>query len=329
MLRRTYVETGVFPQLNNANNQILYGRRGTGKSHVLRILEVEASQAGTCTVYIDVRVLGSAQMMADDTRPLVVRYVSVFKDLVFLIQGELMDIATDPNRDGNGMEEVSDLADAIAEKNVQITRREIELARESRDSSIVKGAARLSPTPSMNSVEEAARDWFETDKSTTLAPELRDALNRIVTNVIGTRQSTMFMLAREHANHSGIQALFDMRLIHLISRGYSDKENPGLRYNIYSLDYGTYVDLKRTKSQPVGFETTFDGGVATDRIVPFPDKKPMAPGGAARRWVKLGRRCRSPSPVSLGALWCLKTRMAWESVPGTPGCRLRARVSVS
>jgi hypothetical protein len=89
-------------------------------------------------------------MMADDTRPLVVRYVSVFKDLVFLIQGELMDIATDPNRDGNGMEEVSDLADAIAEKNVQITRREIELARESRDSSIVKGAARLSPTPRLS-----------------------------------------------------------------------------------------------------------------------------------------------------------------------------------
>jgi hypothetical protein len=58
-------------------------------------------------------------------------------------------------------------------------------------------------------------------------------------------------------------------------------------------------------------------------------KKPMAPGGATRRWVKLGRRCRSPSPVSLGALWCLKARMAWEPVPGTPGCRLRARVSVS
>jgi DNA replication protein DnaC len=56
MLRRTpdVRRDGVFPQLNNANNQILYGRRGTGKSHVLRILEVEASaQAGTCTVCID------------------------------------------------------------------------------------------------------------------------------------------------------------------------------------------------------------------------------------------------------------------------------------
>jgi hypothetical protein len=61
----------------------------------------------------------------------------------------------------------------------------------------------------------------------------------------------MFMLSREHSGNPMIQSLFDLRLIHLISRGYSDKENPGQRYNIYALDYGTYVDLKRTKSEPM------------------------------------------------------------------------------
>lgn len=103
----------------------------------------------------------------------------------------------------------------------------------------------------------------------------RTALNRIMTDVIGTRQAKMFLLAREHAGHPMIESLFDLRLIHLISRGYSDRDNPGLRYNIYSLDYGTYVDLKRTRNEPGGFETLFelDQPDQTERIVPFADKR--------------------------------------------------------
>jgi DNA replication protein DnaC len=34
----TFVDVGILPQLLNRNNQILYGRRGTGKTHVLRVL---------------------------------------------------------------------------------------------------------------------------------------------------------------------------------------------------------------------------------------------------------------------------------------------------
>ncbi len=73
-----------------------------------------------------------------------------------------------------------------------------------------------------------------------------------------------------------VQALFDLRLIHLISPGYSDKENPGLRYNIYSLDYGTYVDLKRTKSEPEYFQPLDEVPDEQDRrnrVVPFKDKR--------------------------------------------------------
>ena len=78
-----------------------------------------------------------------------------------------------------------------------------------------------------------------------------------------------------------IQSLFDLRLIHLISRGYSDKENSGQRYNIYALDYGTYVDLKRTKSEPKDFELESEGSEhlgfeernGEERVVPFADKR--------------------------------------------------------
>ena len=38
-LINTFVDSGIIGQLNNTNNQIFFGRRGTGKTHVLRFFE--------------------------------------------------------------------------------------------------------------------------------------------------------------------------------------------------------------------------------------------------------------------------------------------------
>lgn len=482
VLSRTYVDTGILPQLANSNNQILYGRRGTGKSHVLRVLglQVEKQSPGT-SLYIDLRVLGSAGLMTEADRPLSDRCVAVFKDLLSLVQGQLMDIVTRPGSDRGGLQEVSELEEVIRRKSVAVTTREVsersastgksglgfgfdsrltaslnvadEASTEDersvshvealRDTIVfaevaqqleialdalgienlyilidewstipselqpyiseflkrafvpvrrvtVKIAAleyrsrfsipnesggvigfELGPdisanldlddyyvydrnpdrvvdlflevlmkhleaelpdkflasqnvtTPGgfqrnlfteratfvelvragegvvrdfigvftqaffravregkqkieLNAVEEAARAWYETDKSTTLSAHQRRALHLIVTEVIGTRQAKMFMLAREHSDDAMVQSLFDLRLLHLVSRGYSDKENPGLRYNIYALDYGTYVDLKRTKREPESFvdsDSNSQLAAETERIVPFADKR--------------------------------------------------------
>lgn len=481
ILSRTFVDTGILPQLSNSNNQILYGRRGTGKSHVLRVLglQVEKETPGT-SLYIDLRVLGSAGLMTEAERPLSDRCVAVFKDLLSLVQGQLMDIATHPDADGRGMQEVSELEDVIRRKSVAVSSREVserslagsksglefdmdstfkaslKVGEESstqdelsishvealRDTIVFAEVAQqldvalialgikslyilidewstipadlqpyiseflkrafipvrrvtikiaaleyrskfsipgttggvigfeLGPDISanldlddyyvydrnseqvvdlflevllkhidvelppghlesqgittavgfrrnlftetatfielvragegvvrdfigvftaaffravregkqkidLNAVEEAARAWYETDKSTTLSRQQREALHMIVNDVIGNRQAKMFMLAREHSDDAMVQSLFDLRLLHLVSRGYSDKENPGLRYNIYALDYGTYVDLKRTKREPESFVDVDDvpqEGQA-ERIVPFADKR--------------------------------------------------------
>lgn len=490
VLQETYVETGVLPQIANFGNQILYGRRGTGKTHVLQVLGADRThEDDSFVIYLDIRLLGSAHLFSDATRPAADRCVAVFKDLLSIIQARLLDIATDPDRDYGGLEEVSRLADFITAKTVEVTSRDVRYTRENTDkseaglgvkvsSSGVGMDAKLSsgsgssngeevaytealretiifselyqvldaalaamgvqhltvlidewtslpsdlqpfvaeflkrsifpsnrvtvkiasleyrsrfslPTGSGNvigfelgpditanldlddyyvyerapdqvedifrallfkhvssgldaealdehgirdatsfrsrlftekatfvelvragegvvrdflgifgaaffkakgagrqkidlhSVEEAARDWYETDKSTALSDQQRVALHRIITDVIGSRQTKMFMLSREHAGHPMIQSLFDLRLIHLISRGYSDKENPGQRYNIYALDYGTYVDLKRTKAEPSDFDPgpdatdspPLDEAGRDERVVPFADKR--------------------------------------------------------
>ncbi len=120
----------------------------------------------------------------------------------------------------------------------------------------------------------AARQWFEQDKQTHLDDELQIALRRIVDEVIGNRNARSFLLPRELQRHPIIQRLFDARVLHQMQRGYADKDNPGVRYNIYSLDYGTYVDLLGTSKQPqVDLLFVSDETVDKDLIVPFDDKR--------------------------------------------------------
>ena len=69
-----------------------------------------------------------------------------------------------------------------------------------------------------------------------------------------------------------IQRLFDARVLHHLQRGYADKDNPGIRYNIYTLDYGTYVDLLGTSKQPSPDFTTDRLG-EKEFVVPFDDKR--------------------------------------------------------
>jgi hypothetical protein len=76
-------------------------------------------------MYIDIRLLGSSHLFTDSSRPLADRCVAVFKDLLGLIQSRLLDIATHPNSVGSGLQEVSDFADFITQKSVDITRRSV------------------------------------------------------------------------------------------------------------------------------------------------------------------------------------------------------------
>lgn len=126
------------------------------------------------------------------------------------------------------------------------------------------------------SIIDAARKWFEQDKLDQLDDKMQDALRRIIENVIGRKRARSFMVQREFERHPMIQKLFDARVIHYVQRGYADKDNPGIRYNIYTLDYGTYVDLIGTSKEPqlAMFELEEIVDVRpTEIVVPFDDKR--------------------------------------------------------
>lgn len=124
----------------------------------------------------------------------------------------------------------------------------------------------------MTTVEHAALEWYLSDKATSLSKSHQVVLRRIVSDVIGARKARSFLVEDQYRTDPMIQQLFDYRVLHLMTRGYSDKERPGVRYDIYTLDYGTYVDLKHTTSEPQ-LELLEMESVTEDFVVPFDDKR--------------------------------------------------------
>lgn len=121
---------------------------------------------------------------------------------------------------------------------------------------------------------ESSRKWFEQDKAPNLDDDLQKVLRKIVNEVIGKRRARSFLIPRELEKHDTIQRLFDARVLHLIRRGYADKDTPGLRYNVFGLDYGTYVDLINTNQQPeLNLVDVAERQESEDVIVPFDDSR--------------------------------------------------------
>ena len=121
---------------------------------------------------------------------------------------------------------------------------------------------------------ESARQWFEQDKSQHLDADMQSSLRKIIEEVIGRRNARSFLLPRELEKHPMVLKLFDARVIHHMQRGYADKDNPGVRYNIYNLDYGSYVDLIGTSKEPeIELRTVGDIHSIDDIVVPFDDKR--------------------------------------------------------
>ncbi|HYI97531.1 MAG TPA: FHA domain-containing protein [Bryobacteraceae bacterium] len=97
-------------------------------------------------------------------------------------------------------------------------------------------------------VREAARGWYLSDKQATLRtrPSERDLLHWIIDEVIEERGVRGFLLRQGSESHL-IDWLYDARLIHLIKRSIAAKDQAGVRFDAYALDYGCYVDLLATR----------------------------------------------------------------------------------
>src|SRR5258708_5061570 len=87
----TFVDIGMlFAQLSTTDNQVIYGRRGTGKTHALIYLANSRRKAGDIAVYIDMRTIGSTGgLYADVDVPVTERGTRLLVDTVGRVLDDL------------------------------------------------------------------------------------------------------------------------------------------------------------------------------------------------------------------------------------------------
>lgn len=105
----------------------------------------------------------------------------------------------------------------------------------------------------VDDIRRAALDWYTQDKVSVVnsSPELHKVLNHIVDEVIGNRRARAFLFPSNHRHHV-IDNLYDSRVLHLLKKNISSRDEPGRRYDVWKIDYGCYVDLIRTQKAPIG-----------------------------------------------------------------------------
>lgn len=104
-LVESFVDLGpVVPILSNPESQILFGRRGTGKTHILSYLHDSIALQKECSVFLDMRLIGSTGgIYSDPTLTIYERATRLLSDTLGAVHDAVMEKVIDD-------EEVYDLS---------------------------------------------------------------------------------------------------------------------------------------------------------------------------------------------------------------------------
>jgi hypothetical protein len=113
----TFVDSApLFSLLSTENNQVIYGRRGTGKTHALKVLAEHVEKRGGIPVFLDMRTIGSnGSIYADSSRPLAERASVLLSDALAGMLTEFYTIAVGLIDDHPHPEQVTQRLDALQE----------------------------------------------------------------------------------------------------------------------------------------------------------------------------------------------------------------------
>ena len=114
VLVNTFVDTGMLQTLlTSKDHQVIYGRRGTGKTHALLYLSETRRQAGDICVYVDMRTIGSSVgLFADNSIPLAERATRLLRDTLSAVHDRLYTLAVD-QADTLNLSEIGQQLDAF------------------------------------------------------------------------------------------------------------------------------------------------------------------------------------------------------------------------
>ena len=108
-------------------------------------------------------------------------------------------------------------------------------------------------TINVNDVRAAALRHYQGQKEPNVSvnEQAKNLLHWIIDQVIKARQTKAFLLESGQRDEL-IDFLYDERVLHVLRKGISAQDNPGVRYHVYGIDFGCYVDLINTVKAPKG-----------------------------------------------------------------------------
>lgn len=106
---------------------------------------------------------------------------------------------------------------------------------------------------SMEDIRFSGKRWYNQAKAKVVSSkkEAEILLRFIIEEVIGNRRAKAFLI-RSDVNDPLINFLFDERVLHMVKENVSANDQPGVRFKVYSIDYGCYIDLINTTKYPLG-----------------------------------------------------------------------------
>ncbi len=168
VLSATYVDPRLTEQLATSNHQLLFGRRGTGKTHALRVMaERLGRRPSEVVIYADLRILGDTRVQRPQERAAV-----FLRQLLQLVQRELVNRSGSGYAFANARKAMAQFEKVLAEQGFAL--RELTSERTSGESgeTSARAGVKVSPTSAGVSAGVEAKEGFhETDKdSRTFVP---------------------------------------------------------------------------------------------------------------------------------------------------------------
>jgi hypothetical protein len=122
---------------------------------------------------------------------------------------------------------------------------------------------------SVSAVQEAAGRWYLRDKERAIESDRSQFvfLSLLVDRLADNKAGRAFLVLDEDTRNPMLDALYDSRVIHLLRRGISRREQPGSQFDSYVLDYGCY--LERVRDAGVSQEAAADERARTGRLPMF------------------------------------------------------------
>jgi hypothetical protein len=265
-LQASFVDVGLVPQLENRNNQIAFGRRGTGKTHVLKILESNIGRdVHNVALYIDARSLGSSAQFLDGSLPMRQRCTSLFRDLLGEINNALLQYVVEHESEHTGylLEQLSMFAAASTqptstEADVAITAREKKSQSNSIETDIdFSTAPKVGGTFSSDAANETevTRSGHLSFDDKIIFPDVNGALSAILTK--GDLSLWIFL-----DEWSSLPNDIQPYLAELVKRSFLS--NARICVKIAALEYRSNFGIRQRRGQFIGFELGSDLSASLD-----------------------------------------------------------------